>query len=242
MPKPTFHNLPEAKRRRLIEAALDEFAAQPYASASLDRIAASAKVSKGSVYQYFEDKADLYQHLVLSELASRRTAAITPAAAGGTFFERLEAMFLAGLSTFRADPRAASLGVRIYENVSEPVTRAISEQARARGAAFFHQQLTEAVERGEVRSDIDLDIAARMVATLAGQGIIDALTFKLGLSLSEIARSKTPIDESAVHQTVRAAVDLMAAGLAATKEKKRDDPHADDPRSRSAATCARDHG
>jgi AcrR family transcriptional regulator len=215
MPKATFHNLPEPKRRRLIEAALEEFAAQPYANASLDRVAAGADVSKGSLYQYFEDKADLYQHLVMTELAARRTAAVVPAAASGTFFERLEAMMLAGLSTFRADPRAASLGVRIYENVSEPVTRAISEQARARGAAFFRQQLAAAVERGEVRADIDLDIAARLVATLAGPGIIEALTHKLGLTLTEIARATTPIDERAVHATVRAAIDMMAAGLAA---------------------------
>jgi len=232
MPKPTFHNLPEPKRRRLIEAALDEFATQPYANASLDRIAANAEVSKGSLYQYFEDKADLYQHLVLTELAARRTAALVPAAATGTFFERIEAMFLAGLSTFLADPRAASLGARIYENSSEPITRAISDQARARGAAFFREQLAAAVDRGEVRDDIDLDIAARMVATLAGPGIIDALAFKLGKSLTEIARTTTPIDERAVHATVRAAVELMASGLAAQthdrtrtktvpKEKKR---------------------
>jgi AcrR family transcriptional regulator len=224
MPKPTFHNLPDPKRRRLIEAALEEFATQPYPNASLDRIAAVADVSKGSLYQYFEDKADLYQHLVMTELAARRTAAIVPAAATGTFFERLEAMFLAGLSTFRADPRAASLAARIYENSSEPTTREISDQARARGAAFFREQLAAAVERGEVRDDIDLDIAARLVATLAGPGIIDALSFKLGMSLTEIARTTTPIDERAVHATVRAAVELMASGLAKkriSKERKR---------------------
>ena len=222
MPKPTFLNLPEPKRRRLIDAALQEFAAQPYANASLDRVAANAQVSKGSLYQYFDDKADLYQHLVLSELASRRTAAITPAAASGTFFERLEAMFLAGLSTFRADPLAAALGARMYENSSEPVTRAISDQARARGATFFRQQLAAAVERGEVRDDIDLDIAARLVATLAGPGLVDALSFKLGLSISEIARASTPVDAAAVRATVRAAVEMMAAGLAARapKDKK----------------------
>jgi AcrR family transcriptional regulator len=220
MPKPTFQNLPERKRHRLIEAALDEFATQPYASASLDRIAANADVSKGSLYQYFEDKADLYQHLVLTELAARRTAAIVPAAASGNFFQRVEAMFLAGLSSFRADPRAAALGARVYENASEPVTREISEQARARGATFFREQLAAAVERGEVRDDLDLDLAARMVATLAGPGMIDALAYKLGMSLTEIARTTTPIDERAVHATVRAAVSLLASGLAAQPNER----------------------
>jgi molybdopterin-binding protein len=47
-------------------------------------------------------------------------------------------------------------------------------------AAFFREQLKTAVQRGEVRADIDLDIAAHLVATLAGPGIVDALSFKLG--------------------------------------------------------------
>lgn len=68
MPKPTFFNLPEAKRKALIELSLEEFAENGPAAASVSRIVARAGIAKGSLYQYFEDKQDL--HLYLVDLAN----------------------------------------------------------------------------------------------------------------------------------------------------------------------------
>ena len=64
MPKTTFHNLAEAKRDRLLQAAVVEFAGHDYTAANLDRIAAQAQVPKGSLYQYFHGKEDFYVHVV----------------------------------------------------------------------------------------------------------------------------------------------------------------------------------
>jgi AcrR family transcriptional regulator len=72
MPKPTFLNLPDAKRDRITELALDEFSTHPYRQASLSRIVARAGIAKGSMYQYFENKLDLYRWLVTDELERRR--------------------------------------------------------------------------------------------------------------------------------------------------------------------------
>ena len=60
MPKETFFNLPEVKRGAILDAALEEFAAYPYDQASVNRIVARAGIPKGSFYQYFENKKDLY--------------------------------------------------------------------------------------------------------------------------------------------------------------------------------------
>jgi AcrR family transcriptional regulator len=60
MPTDTFHNLPTKKRDRILEAAITEFAAHPYDAASLSNIARQAEIGKGSLYQYFENKKDLY--------------------------------------------------------------------------------------------------------------------------------------------------------------------------------------
>jgi AcrR family transcriptional regulator len=84
MPKPTFLNLPDDKRERITELALDEFSTHPYRQASLSRIVARAGIAKGSMYQYFENKLDLYRWLVTDELERRRlewlqTNAVEPA-------------------------------------------------------------------------------------------------------------------------------------------------------------------
>jgi AcrR family transcriptional regulator len=64
MPKPTFANLPEEKRSQILELAIEEFAAHDYKNASISNIVARAGIAKGSLYQYFEDKRDLYLYLI----------------------------------------------------------------------------------------------------------------------------------------------------------------------------------
>ena len=64
MPKQTFFNLSESKRKKLIESAEIEFARAPFFEASIANIIKIAGVSRGSFYQYFEDKEDLYFYLL----------------------------------------------------------------------------------------------------------------------------------------------------------------------------------
>ncbi|MDN5575045.1 MAG: TetR family transcriptional regulator [Pediococcus sp.] len=60
MPKATFFNLNEAKRARLMRAAQHEFSRAPLPEVSVSSIVADAQIPRGSFYQYFEDKEDLY--------------------------------------------------------------------------------------------------------------------------------------------------------------------------------------
>ena len=60
MPTDTFFRLPEEKRARILEGAWSEFTAVPYAEASINRIVQTSRIPRGSFYQYFEDKNDLF--------------------------------------------------------------------------------------------------------------------------------------------------------------------------------------
>jgi AcrR family transcriptional regulator len=64
MPKSTFDHLPEAKKQAIVAAARSEFSAVPFTEASINRIIKAAGISRGSFYQYFEDKYDLVCHLL----------------------------------------------------------------------------------------------------------------------------------------------------------------------------------
>lgn len=63
MIKKTFYNLPEEKRTRIINAILKEFAHSPKDKVSINRIIKIAGISRGSFYQYFDDKVDLIEVL-----------------------------------------------------------------------------------------------------------------------------------------------------------------------------------
>lgn len=64
MPSERFMNLPREKKKRIIDAALKEFARVPFQEISINRIIQDAEISRGSFYQYFEDKADLQTYLL----------------------------------------------------------------------------------------------------------------------------------------------------------------------------------
>lgn len=55
----TFENLPEKKRKTLLQAAFSEFTETGYEKSSINRILADAGIPKGSFYQYFDRKEDL---------------------------------------------------------------------------------------------------------------------------------------------------------------------------------------
>lgn len=60
MPKNTFYHLPEKKQQRLLDAASIEFSRSTLKDASIANIVKLAEIPRGSFYQYFEDKEDLY--------------------------------------------------------------------------------------------------------------------------------------------------------------------------------------
>jgi len=74
MVKQTFLNLDEEKRRHIISLAYTEFATHTYTGASLSRIVERAGIAKGSIYQYFDDRMDLYLYL-LEKAAERKLPA-----------------------------------------------------------------------------------------------------------------------------------------------------------------------
>ena len=64
MPTSTFFRLPDEKRQRLLDAAWEEFSRASFADASINRIIQSARIPRGSFYQYFTDKTELFWYLL----------------------------------------------------------------------------------------------------------------------------------------------------------------------------------
>lgn len=64
MPSETFLRLPEEKRTRFLNAAWAEFTRTRFADASINQIIKRAGIPRGSFYQYFLDKDDLFAYLL----------------------------------------------------------------------------------------------------------------------------------------------------------------------------------
>lgn len=57
-------NLPEEKKEKIFREAIKEFGKKGYEKGNIGEIAKNAGVAKGSMYQYFQDKKELYMYCV----------------------------------------------------------------------------------------------------------------------------------------------------------------------------------
>lgn len=64
MPKETFLNLINEKQENVMRAAINEFSKHGFEKGNIGDIAKSAGVAKGSMYQYFENKRELFLYSV----------------------------------------------------------------------------------------------------------------------------------------------------------------------------------
>ncbi len=67
MPTNTFFNLPAEKKHKILKAANKEFARVPLEQASIKNIVEDAEIARGSFYQYFENKQDLFDYIMTSK-------------------------------------------------------------------------------------------------------------------------------------------------------------------------------
>lgn len=99
LPKKTFFHLPKEKQDRLLEAAAIEFSRVPIQDASIANIVKLANIARGSFYQYFEDKEDLYFYYFESLTKHNKDFLFaTLKESNGQLFPAMERYFIATLN------------------------------------------------------------------------------------------------------------------------------------------------
>ena len=190
MPTDTFFRLPEEKRTRILEGAWSEFTAVPYAEASINRIVQTSRIPRGSFYQYFEDKNDLF-HDTLER-------------SGGDLFAMplalLDAMVAPSGCITPAFSRAFAL---LSLNVNMDVQQLFFERA---AGELCPQKLLEHIDPALLRSRED--------------GFVDdVFTLLVGALACAIARTlKKPESFAPERERMRGRIEIIKNGSAAVPE------------------------
>lgn len=164
MPKQTFLNLPEEKRETIINAAVEEFAGYGFESASINRIVANSGISKGSFYQYFEDKADVFRHLV-DVLANEKAIFFKdkhPPSQGQSVFDYFRWLTKVGMEFNSAYPRMAQAVTRVLFVEGLYYGKLFSEYHEMTKGTLT-QMIKQAMDLGEVDPSIDLELAVMVM-------------------------------------------------------------------------------
>ena len=72
MPKDTFYNLSDDKKRKVFDAAVQEFSIRRFSEASINQIIKTAEIPRGSFYQYFAGKEDIFRYMFEEILKEKR--------------------------------------------------------------------------------------------------------------------------------------------------------------------------
>jgi AcrR family transcriptional regulator len=217
MPSDTFYNLSDEKRDRFLAAAFREFALYDYDRASVSRIVAELGIAKGSIYQYFHDKRDLHAYL-LSEAAARKLEFMSAAVEQDEridFFSLHELIMTAGARFDLSHPHLSLIIYRAMQESTDPEQIAIAEELRAQSGEFLRGYLVIAAERGEVRTDVDIDLAAHVVNTLS-LALEPYLRAKYGYShLKQLVDGsrELPFTDAELQEDIREVVSIMQHGI-----------------------------
>ena len=166
MPKQTFLNLPEEKRNTVINAAIDEFAEYGLENASTNRIIANSGISKGSFYQYFEDKKDVFMHLltVIEREKMEYFKGKHPPSTTMDTFEYFRWMIKTGMEFNTNYPLLTQAISRVMFGEGLYYGNTFAD-VRERTAQALKVMIEQAIANGEVDPSVDVDLAAMIMET-----------------------------------------------------------------------------
>jgi AcrR family transcriptional regulator len=164
----TFRRLDPERQQAILFAILDEAYEKGPASINIKEVARRAGVSVGSLYTYFPDREGMLAFAV--EVCVRLITAgfgeLGPYLAGLSLREALTVYLAGGVEWSQAYWRLLQLFARgayqgdpqLLERLVRPIATVMSDTVR--------DVLAAAAARGEIRPDVDLEAAARLVNAL----------------------------------------------------------------------------
>ncbi len=166
MPKQTFLNLPDEKREQIMDAAINEFAEYGLEKASTNRIVANSGISKGSFYQYFEDKHDVFDYLV-SLVGEEKQIFFSdkhPPDANLDTFGYYRWIIKTGMEFNSSNPRLVQAVSRVLLNEGVYYGKKF-EKYRDQTTQTLRAMIEQAMRLGEVDPSIDIELAVMVMET-----------------------------------------------------------------------------
>ena len=161
MPKETFFNLPADKRARIVDAAVEQVAEHSYDKVTIDRIVESAGIPKGSFYQYFANKDDLYVYLFteVGDLKLEMIDQLLDQAAKLTFREFMLSFIGRLKQTEVGNARMGQLKQEFLNQCPQHIKRQILKSEMPKYMRRFQRVIESYVAKGEFRADLDIKVA-----------------------------------------------------------------------------------
>jgi TetR/AcrR family acrAB operon transcriptional repressor len=182
-------------RQQILNAALSVFGSKGYSAATLEDIAQAAGVTRGAIYWHFENKAELYNSLVLAYSARGTEITQQAVAEGGSLIDILRRVFINLLTAVEnEDTLRAVMELYLFRTeLNEELQPGRQRQIQA-GQALIENiasALRQGLKAGILRADIDpIDMARAFMALQNGAiqlWLMDPEAFSLSQNAESLA-------------------------------------------------------
>lgn len=220
MPKETFLNLSTEKQQRFLRVALEEFAQHDFQTASISQIVKKMEIAKGSVYQYFEDKLDLWlflkqycEGIKIGYIQSLKRADYTD------FWAYYRAQFEHGINFDLEHPLCSLFLYRVGQQENSPQTRPYTDEWKKQAMQFMQLWVQQEQQQGTFRNDVSVETIAHFMVAVS-ISIADLLRHKYSIDFEQNIRDGKPLfaaDKQAVMAAVDELITLMRSALSSIK-------------------------
>ena len=213
MPKSTFLNLPAEKRDRITQAIIDEFAENTYETASINQIVKNADIAKGSFYQYFDDKLDIYKMTV--EICQAEKMKYIEGSQENTRylddFTLIRELYIS-IIQFEVDhPRLSSIMYMFHKSSDLELKNQVEADVDICDGFEIKKILDDGIDKGTIYYNIDVELVTFLLENMI-------------VNIKEFLKIKQQNDKYVDYKGfINKSVDLIENGIKLRKKNKIDD-------------------
>ena len=174
IPTQTFLNLSIKKQERILEASINEFSKRNYEQAKLSNIIKESNIPRGSFYQYFEDKKDLYLYLFdrVAQKKIQYMGDLIPNPDKIPFLTLFFEMYKRGAMFAIENPKFIKITANLLSSKGDIYNELIGNNMNM-AKQFYIGYINQDKELGRIREDIDSEVLAELVINMTTNIAID---------------------------------------------------------------------
>jgi AcrR family transcriptional regulator len=178
MPRERFYNLKPEKKEKIINAFLEEFCLKHYDDASVSSVVKKLGIAKGSIYQYFEDKLELFVYIAsyCTELRQKYTLEIRREEFID-FWDFFREMFRAWFKFDTDYPLESRFLKNLIENLNSPSVEYFHQHYINESLTLYENFIDYELSIGEFRKDLDKQTMSHFLFKNS-QAILDQIEFE----------------------------------------------------------------
>jgi AcrR family transcriptional regulator len=201
MPSQTFYNLPDNKKNRIIEAITDELSIHTYEHINIQNIIKQANIARGSFYQYFDDKDDMFDFFLnhIKLLKFEFWGPLFSLETDITFIERFRQIYIKGISFEKAYPKLVKVAKNVV-NSDALKQRPIYQEGLKQAQMMFESYIIKDQKNGLIREDIDPKLLSTILNEMMNK-----------ITLEEL--SKTTANLNTVEQRASELIEIIMKGI-----------------------------